>query len=251
VFFFKRLSLVLLFISCLSSGVSFSYAQSSSGSLTISTYYPSPYGAYKRLKLIPSAETDIPACTSEIAGDMFFNQDKNQVVICKEKEPLSWDWEVMGGIDKNEEIEAQDFCITDDDGNEYCLSDARKMQQSQLLVGGMHTVGECEMAGGEVHDSDVATPLCKFNQGSPPAGWTQYKYWSACVPHKCTANCFTGTFVTSGAKSFSGASFQNRQPGQAHYCSRSDCPVIPYVATCWGGGGDSCCYSTRSQVGCY
>jgi hypothetical protein len=48
-------------------------------SLTITTYYPSPYGVYRNLRLYPSNEpTDV---ASRQAGTMYFNISENQVYV--------------------------------------------------------------------------------------------------------------------------------------------------------------------------
>ncbi len=54
------------------------YAQET---LTITTYYPSPYGVYKRLRVYPSTDiSPLAVCTNK--GEMFYNDSDNQLYIC-------------------------------------------------------------------------------------------------------------------------------------------------------------------------
>ena len=231
-------------------------AQNSS-QLTISTYYPSPYGVYKRLKRIPSAETDIPACTSEIAGDMFLNQDQNQVVICKEKEPSVWEWDVMGAISETEKYNAEDFCITDEYGEELCLSDMQKFSDSQMLVNGAHTVGDCKRAGGEVVDTDVGLPQCRFQGSSCPSGWKRYKSYDTTVPHTCgrAARWCLCSQKTTGYHAWSDGMFAcNNYSGWVDYYH------VEWVWYREGNDATECCsgslltdlcFATIVEIGCY
>jgi len=50
-------------------------------SITITTYYPSPYGVYKTLRLYPNTDhASGDACTN--TGEMFFNDSVQQVLVC-------------------------------------------------------------------------------------------------------------------------------------------------------------------------
>lgn len=49
--------------------------------ITITTYYPSPYGVYKTLRLFPNNDAAVgDACTK--AGEMFYRQSSNQILFC-------------------------------------------------------------------------------------------------------------------------------------------------------------------------
>ncbi len=49
--------------------------------ITITTYYPSPYGVYNTLRLYPNNNAAAgDACTN--AGEMFYNQTSNQILFC-------------------------------------------------------------------------------------------------------------------------------------------------------------------------
>lgn len=68
-------SLIVLF--CLNSYV-FAATQEE---LTISTYYPAPYGVYQKLRLYPSAAA--PACDDNTKGLLYYDQTNNQMYVCK------------------------------------------------------------------------------------------------------------------------------------------------------------------------
>lgn len=75
------LCLAFIFVFC-----SLSFAQSDE-TITITTYYPSPYGVYKILRLYPDSEPK-PGNNCENEGEMAYYQDaadfnKNKLVVCK------------------------------------------------------------------------------------------------------------------------------------------------------------------------
>ena len=62
-------------------------------SFTITTYYPSPYGVYKNLRLYPysvSANSDCTATNKE--GDMAYSLDDHQPLYCD-----GYNWQPLGG----------------------------------------------------------------------------------------------------------------------------------------------------------
>jgi len=59
-------------------------------SFTITTYYPSPYGVYKELRLYPN--TSPSACDANNKGAMYYNDSDNQTYVCNGS-----DWKI-GGI---------------------------------------------------------------------------------------------------------------------------------------------------------
>jgi len=49
--------------------------------LTITTYYPAPYGVYKTLRLYPHADFNLgDSCTNE--GEMYYDSDDDKIYIC-------------------------------------------------------------------------------------------------------------------------------------------------------------------------
>lgn len=57
--------------------------------LTITTYYPSPYGVYKELRLFPSTQ---PTCDANHWGTLYYNSADNKVYVCK-----NTGWASLGG----------------------------------------------------------------------------------------------------------------------------------------------------------
>jgi hypothetical protein len=69
---------IIFIIFCLLILHSFSFAQTTQNeSVTISTYYPSPYGVYKNLRLYPSTEPTMGVA----AGVLYYNSTENAVKV--------------------------------------------------------------------------------------------------------------------------------------------------------------------------
>jgi len=228
-------------------------------SISISTYYPSPSGVYSTLRLMPRAippDTGEPGELCYIDGtDLAYSKGLYSYIDDTDKwQPASF----AGG-----KIKAEDVCIDDGSGGEICLSDVQKLSDAQMLVNSAHTVGDCKKAGGQVVDSDVGLPLCRFNFEKCPSGWNQYKYFSACESAFCASpEGYGGGSVTTPAKPWSGQRFNCTISGSTY---TYDCPAIPFRFRYCGGGGTICCYASsyiyyakiggfsgkRIQIGCY
>jgi hypothetical protein len=63
-------------------------------SLTITTYYPSPYGVYKQLRLHPSNDIESDDCDDNNEGAMYYDSDDETVYVCKGEEE---GWVALGG----------------------------------------------------------------------------------------------------------------------------------------------------------
>ena len=71
----------------------FSFAQSNqSDSFSITTYYPSPYGVYRNLRLFPSQQ---PTAASESPGTMYFNATTNITYVFVNATER---WKPLGGV---------------------------------------------------------------------------------------------------------------------------------------------------------
>ena len=89
----RKLCLSLLFIFIFSISC---YAQDS---VTITTYYPAPYGVYQKLKLEPEADggTGVGVnCDAEGPGAMYYDTEDNQILYCEAGAPNAT-WQKMGG----------------------------------------------------------------------------------------------------------------------------------------------------------
>jgi len=84
----RKLFLLVLLLSI----VSVCFAQGDSEQLTITTYYPSPYGVYKTLRLFPQELASGDPCTN--AGEMAYSNsaNPNQVLVCNGST-----WNPLGG----------------------------------------------------------------------------------------------------------------------------------------------------------
>jgi hypothetical protein len=73
------------------------FSQSANETLTISTYYPSPYGVYKELRLYP--HTSPTACDSLTEGNMYYNSATHEVMVCKWVGGfLDYDWRSISSL---------------------------------------------------------------------------------------------------------------------------------------------------------
>jgi|GEM_PF-6130848 len=66
--------------------------------VTISTYYPSPYGVYQSIRLFPAASTKVPSCGEEQEGLMYYNDDisQKQLMVCRETSTGVYSWQAVG-----------------------------------------------------------------------------------------------------------------------------------------------------------
>ncbi|MEA3226519.1 MAG: hypothetical protein U9Q07_11260, partial [Planctomycetota bacterium] len=67
---------IYLFILILSSTVSLAYAET----LTLTTYYPAPFGNYDRLRLAPLAAA--PACDASLEGLLYYDDTADNIFVC-------------------------------------------------------------------------------------------------------------------------------------------------------------------------
>jgi hypothetical protein len=66
-----------------------SSASAQTESITFTTYYPSPYGVYKNLRIYPSTGTGLGgACSNE--GEMYYDQTDHNLYICSGTPTLTW-----------------------------------------------------------------------------------------------------------------------------------------------------------------
>ncbi|MDP2923510.1 MAG: hypothetical protein Q8O30_07340 [Candidatus Omnitrophota bacterium] len=65
-------------------------------SITITTYYPAPFGVYGNLRLFPT--TTIPACNANNEGVMYYDDrlTVNQLMVCRETTPGTYGFVVAG-----------------------------------------------------------------------------------------------------------------------------------------------------------
>ncbi len=72
------------------------YVYADDDTLTISTYYPSPYGVFKNMRFYPNdANTPGASCTRE--GETYFDDSVSTLYICSGT-PGSYTWQVAPGL---------------------------------------------------------------------------------------------------------------------------------------------------------
>ncbi len=117
------------------------------------------------------------------------------------------------------------------------------------LVYNVHTREACIDAGGEVVDSDVSLPICRFNQATCPANWTQYKGFTTTVYNghcDCAGACDTSC---QGCTTYCNPGHHSWANGGREGCSVS-CPYKQRA--CNRIGAWWCSASARvTQIGCY
>ncbi len=222
----KRIILILIGIVFCASYVAF--AQSNyTESLTITTYYPAPYGVYRQMEIhrgIVFKGIDKDSLTDAKKGELIFNQTDEKLYIYNGTK-----WKSVGS----------------------------QFDDSVGLVNSAHTVGDCQAAGGEVVATDTGFKQCKFSGISCPSGWTQYKGYTETSCNYCTVTLSCGTCPhSSGCHSFSNI------PGNETFVSddQCDCRVAGLPLYCDSGGTFGCAppyrksctaTATRTAIGCY
>jgi hypothetical protein len=73
--------LIMLLVAGFAAPEAFSQ-QPQSETITITTYYPAPYGVYNNLRLYPISITNAPECNSTQEGAMYYDKDRNEILIC-------------------------------------------------------------------------------------------------------------------------------------------------------------------------
>lgn len=66
-----------------------------------------------------------------------------------------------------------------------CLSQIASFVGNQPLVNNVHNQAACTAAGGTVVSFGASYPMCRFNAGSCPSGWTQYLQWGRWGGNHC------------------------------------------------------------------
>ena len=169
-------------------------------SISITTYYPSPYGVYRNLRLFPSQQ---PSAANAQPGTMYFNVTTNMTYVYVN---ATSKWQPVGGgagdtywqlngtvLMPSNTAGVSDVCL----GAGVCLSQLKSIAGNQTLLSNMHTFDSCAAAGGTVVPSDVSYPICRFNLAVCPGGWTQYKSFTSTSAVTCPAQCGTCCSCTS------------------------------------------------------
>lgn len=63
--------------------------------ITLSTYYPAPYGVYREMRLHPNSSPS--TCDANNEGAIYYNDATNQLMVCGETGPATYAWASAGG----------------------------------------------------------------------------------------------------------------------------------------------------------
>jgi len=226
---------------------SYAYSQIGNETITITTYYPSPYGVYKNLEMYPSDEPTVGVKP----GVMYFNKYNDTLLIYVND---TAEWQPVGK-GQTASIYPDGIIVhnrTDNLFYEYNLTSNNFTQitiggggnyTGNMLVNGAHTESDCTSAvpPGEVVDSDVGLKQCRFTRSSCPSEWTKYKDFSTTTPrsgqggddpdHPCIPSCTTSSH-----------SWENHPVETCRYpCG---CPAVTCACTCTQ-------HAAVTQIGCY
>ena len=235
------------------------FAQSNyTESLTITTYYPSPYGVYRNLKLNPTNE--VPTEPALSAGVMYYDNGKDMIRYYNK----TGAWVNMtggGGGDQNVYIGTNPTCpngkiIMRAFNGVWYTADASipswtkvfcgaqlSADGSGILVNEAHSALACSNAGGEVVPDGAGNNMCRFPGAiCPSAGnWNPYNSWAYWPGGSCTG---------SGGAAASSCSIP------AEWSTRGWAGSCPYIDCPWMGRGPSCSSTTcngapKTKIGCY
>jgi len=77
------------------------YAQSQQSpqkeEIVLTTYYPVPYGDYRKMRLWPTELTSNETCDNNSEGTMYYNKETGQAMICKKVSFDTYEWKPIGG----------------------------------------------------------------------------------------------------------------------------------------------------------
>lgn len=169
-------------------------------SFTIATYYPSPYGVYRNLRLFP---TNQPAASStQQAGTMYYNGSERTVYIND-----GADWKQLGAV--GWEVRGNDLVNTNPGNVSIGVAnpDAVLKVSGSVVVDGGVKVGmstTCNAAAvGTLRFNATAN---KFQYCAGGGSWTEFgggqgtpgSCGTAAKTYAYTATAFSGTFCSSG-----------------------------------------------------
>jgi len=187
----KKIIPVFVFVMSFSF-LTYCFAQYGNETITITTYYPSPYGVYKNLEMYPSDEPTVGVKP----GVMYFNKDNNTLLIYVND---TAQWQPAGGKQATEYKDGNVF-YNQTDKKYYVYNSTVKtwieapspgggLDLNATLLGAVHTAGQCSKAGGNLVDIGAALPLCQFDQSACPPGWYQFQNWINTTINTCGPGC--------------------------------------------------------------
>jgi len=217
---------------------------------TIVTYYPSPNGVYRNLRLFPS---DQPPGIAQ-KGVLYYNRTES---VLKVYNGTAWVnstggagyWQLNGNNLVN--TNSGNVTVNGDLCNSagICLNQLYNMTSANPLYtpgsGTVHTMSDCRSNGGQVipNPAGVGLPICQFNNNagaSCPGGWTQYGKWSTTVRGTFNNGCCNWLCEKSHAWS--------NTDRNSETCS---CISVNAIGCIGMGGTYTGICSVYTQMGCY
>jgi len=197
---------------------SFVYAQEEK--ITITTYYPSPYGVYNEMQLFPHS-TPVTTCDAEHEGTMYFDSDDHMLYVCGCPQGGVCSWNAAGGAG------AGFWAASGDDIYNTNTADVKITRNLKVLND--VTVGSNLFLGG-VHRNTWPLDI---------------------TPKSCPEGQFVSALTASGV---SGALQCSTPPtggtGPGPGISPQNCPAGQYVAGIGANGSIICSTVVRPQQTC-
>ena len=162
-------SIILFILVLFSTAICFAAQSNYTESLTISTYYPAPYGVYR----------DLQARKSFAVG----NYSASEVQSLNSGDIRTSGVIIVGNGTTNVPGAIR-FNDTSASFEGYSGSSWKPLGGSEgnPLVNSFHTQGQCTANHGElISISGAAYPFCRINATECPSGWNQYLHWSTTV----------------------------------------------------------------------
>jgi hypothetical protein len=86
--------LVIFFISCFI--VPLVFSQQNPETVTITTYYPAPFGVYQSLQLYPTNPAPDTCATATDLGKIYYNNSSYQLMLCQQDSTGNINWQMLG-----------------------------------------------------------------------------------------------------------------------------------------------------------
>lgn len=138
----------------------FSHFSFSANQITITTYYPSPYGIYKELRLNPIPTAQKPNCDDTLKGSLYYDQDKDTLFVCSQ-DPSSGntDWVPVPGGDNI-------YWLLNNSGDLYNVNSSGRVGINTTSINPLHGIFEVS------HDGSSSDLVVKDNNGYVGIGTT-------------------------------------------------------------------------------
>jgi hypothetical protein len=133
--------------------------------ITITTYYPAPFGVYEQLRLFPIAAPPAADCNLNSEGTMYFDNGSHQLKVCRQNAAGQFVWQSAGLWTLNGDN------LYPDDTN-WNIGIGTTSPQAKLDINGQVKIRGGSPAQGRVLTSDNSgLATWEVNTGVPLTGW--------------------------------------------------------------------------------